>query len=87
MSRRLSPVTFELTVCAALCPIGGRFSRRDGEGLPPAHLPPEPPLSVEEAGPAQEETSGLVSVCVSSSAAVEKSADVSAFSFHHTDPL
>lgn len=55
-----------------------------------ADLPSQPPLSVEETGPAQEETSGLVSVCVfssqcvtdvSSSAApldaMEKSSDVS----------
>ena len=43
-------------------PIGGRLSRGDGEGLSSADLPSQPPLSVEETGPAQEETPGLVSV-------------------------
>lgn len=46
------------TVC---CPPGGRLSRGDGEGLSPADVSSEPPLSVEEAGPPEEEASGLVS--------------------------
>ncbi len=55
-----------LRVCVSVRPIGGRLSRGDGEGLSSADLPPQPPLSVEETGPAQEETPGLVSdsVCV-----------------------
>ncbi|XP_015245375.1 PREDICTED: leucine-rich repeat-containing protein 75A-like [Cyprinodon variegatus] len=38
---------------------GRRFSGSDGEGLPSADLPSQPPLSVEETRAAQEETSGL----------------------------
>ncbi len=55
----------ELCVSVSVRPTGGRLSRGDGEGLSSADLPSQPPLSVEETGPAQEETSGLVSVSVS----------------------
>lgn len=49
-------------MCVSVCWTGGRLSRSDGEGLSSVDLPSQPPLSVEETGPAQAETSGLVSV-------------------------
>lgn len=58
----LSLIEVKIHLC--LCPTGGRFSWGDGEGLSSAHLPSKPALTMEETGPAQEKTPGLVSVCV-----------------------
>lgn len=49
-------------LCLSVCWTGGRLSGSDGEGLSSVDLPSQPPLAVEETGPAQAETSGLVSV-------------------------